>query len=231
MKRHAAAHRTPATPACTRARTSSGRVLPLDGRRLVMMLAVTAGITMLSPPPSLAQGGAGTGGVRAGSTAAAQDTGYVPAQDFPNGRQIEAVYFGANWCRPCRAPSMKGAIRAMKPLLAVQAKNAGATFSAMVVALDRDFSTGAQFIAPLGAFDEYSIGADLVSTAAQQYIWSDSLGMPVVPQVIVFERTVAVTRGRPMSFGPRHILLRVRGDSVPLWVAAGAPLRLAKGVR
>lgn len=120
---------------------------------------------------------------------------------------------------------MKAAVHGMKPLLAMQAKNAGETFSAMVVALDRDFASGAQFIAPLGAFDEYSIGADFASTAAQQYIWSDSLGMPAVPQVIVFERTVAVTRGRPMTFGPRHILLRIRGDSVPLWVAAGAPLQ------
>ncbi len=153
---------------------------------------------------------------------AAQDTAYVPATDFPNGRQIVAVYFGANWCGPCRKPEMKAAIIRAKPLLAAQAKRDGAAFSAMVVALDRDLKSGLEFVAPLGA---YSFGSDLASTAAQRFIWGDSLAAKAVPQVIVFERTVAAEPRKPMKFGPDHVLRRVAGDSIPIWVRAGAPIR------
>jgi thiol-disulfide isomerase/thioredoxin len=163
---------------------------------------------------------------RATAPGLSADTVYVPGQTFPNGREIVAVYFGANWCGPCRSPATKAAILRMKPLLATQAKAAGADFAAMVVALDRSFADGAAFIKDLGAFDEYSIGGDLASTAAQAYIWSDSLAIPAVPQVIVFERDVSVQRGRPMTFGPRHVLARVAGDSIPGWVRIGAPLHL-----
>lgn len=78
-------------------------------------VAVGAAIILRLPLSASAQSGARTNGAAPASTATTSDTGYVPAQDFPNGRQIEAVYFGANWCSPCRAPSMKAAVRAMKP--------------------------------------------------------------------------------------------------------------------
>lgn len=154
----------------------------------------------------------------------AQDTTYTPAADFPNGRQVVAVYFGANWCGPCRRPAMKTAIERMKPLIAAQAKQSGAAFSAMVVALDRDLKSGLEFVAPLGAFDEYVFGSDLASSAAQRFIWGDSLAFKGVPQVIVFERTVEARPRKPITFGPDHVLRRVSGDSIPIWVQSGAPI-------
>lgn len=155
----------------------------------------------------------------------AQDTAYVPATAFENGRQIVAIYFGANWCHPYRTPEMKAAIRAMKPLVAAQAKQSGAAFSAMVVVLDRDLKSGLEFVAPLGAFDEYSFGSDLESAAAQRFIWGDSLAFKGVPQVIVFERTIQIQRNKPINFGNDHVLRRVSGDSIATWVGAGAPIR------
>lgn len=154
----------------------------------------------------------------------AQDTAYAPAKDLPNGRQLVAVYFGANWCTPCRQPAMKAAVARMKPLLAAQARQSGAAFSAMVVALDRDLASGLKFVEPLGAFDEYVFGSDFVSTAAERFIWGDSLAAKAVPQVIVFERTVGAQPRRPITFGPARVLRRVGGDSIPLWVRAGAPI-------
>jgi hypothetical protein len=155
----------------------------------------------------------------------AQDTTYVPTTDMPNGKQIVAVYFGAKACGPCQTPTMKAAIRRMKPLVAGQARKSGASFAAMVVAVDRKLEDGLEFIKPLGAFDEYVFGSDMASSAAQRFIWSDTLASPVMPQVIVVERNVEMIPHTSIKFGPDRVLRVVAGDSVPIWVAAGAPIR------
>lgn len=155
----------------------------------------------------------------------AQDTTYVPSHELPNGKQIVAVYFGGIWCSPCRRPEMKSAIRRMKPLVAAQAKAAGASFSAMVVAFDSTLADGVDFVTPLGAFDEYSIGPDFVSLPAQYYMWGISPPEPAVPQVVVFERTIHVEPRKPATFGAIHVLRRIGGDSIPIWVRDGAKIK------
>lgn len=63
----------------------------------------------------------------------------------------------------------------MKPMLLAQAVKHGAFFSAMGVALDRDLAKALTFLTPNGAFDEYVIGSDLTSLAAERFIrWSHS---------------------------------------------------------
>jgi hypothetical protein len=154
-----------------------------------------------------------------------QDTTYVPATDFASGRQVIAVYIGAKWCTPCMQPPMKDAIRRMKPLVRDQALKSGASFSAVLVALDRELASALIFAEPLGAFDEYAFGNDMAGLAAERFIWGEADPQPMVPQVIVGERTIEVQRGRPIIFGSFRVTRRVSGDSIPIWVASGAPLR------
>ncbi|MCE2901381.1 MAG: TlpA family protein disulfide reductase [Gemmatimonas sp.] len=152
----------------------------------------------------------------------AADTAYTPSQDFQSGRQVIAVYFGASWCKPCDRPDMKEAVRRMKPMLLAQAVKHGAFFSAMGVALDRDLAKALTFLTPNGAFDEYVIGSDLTSLAAERFIWGDPDNIPAVPQVVVLERNLKVERGKPITFGATRVVRRIRGDSIPPWVKAGA---------
>lgn len=153
------------------------------------------------------------------------DTAYAPATELPNGRQVLAVYLGAKWCTPCNRPEVKAAVARMKPLVASQAKQSGATFTAVVVAMDRNLDAALAFIRPLGAFDEYAVGGDFVSTAAQRFVWRNSAPEPSVPQVLVLERTLRAVPGQPITLGRDRVLRRVLGDSIPLWVRAGAPIR------
>ena len=155
----------------------------------------------------------------------AQDTAYVPATEFPNGRQVVAIYFGAKWCAPCMQPAMKDAVRRMKPLLREQATKSGASISIVLVALDRSLANSLAFAQPLGAFDEYAFGNDMAGLASERFIWDDADPQPGVPQVLVGERTVLVARGKPITFSPLRITRRVLGDSIPSWVARGAPVR------
>lgn len=157
-------------------------------------------------------------------TVRAQDTTYVPASDFPSGRQIMAIYFGAKWCEPCMRPTTKDAIRRMKPILRAEAERRGATFTAIVVALDRRLDDGLAFTKDLGAFDEYAFGGDLAGLPSERFIWGDADPLPAVPQIVIGERTVTVERGKSMRFGPWRRIRRIGGDSIPSWVAAGAPI-------
>lgn len=162
--------------------------------------------------------------VAGGGRLQAQDTTYAPSRALVDGKQIVAVYFGGSWCSPCRRPEMKSAIRRMKPLVAAQAKAQGASFSAMVVVFDSTLKSGLDFIEPLGAFDEYSIGPDFVSLPAQYYMWGVLPPEPAVPQVLVFERTVHAQPPKPVTFGALHVLKRIGGDSIPVWVRDGAKI-------
>ncbi|MFO0271413.1 MAG: TlpA family protein disulfide reductase [Gemmatimonadota bacterium] len=152
----------------------------------------------------------------------AQDTTYVPTKEYPNGRQVVVLYFGAKWCKPCGLPAMKDAILRMKPLAAKQAKDSSAAFSATVVAFDRNLPDALTFVAPLGAFDEYIVGNDITNLAAERFLWGDPLADKALPTLIVIERTVTTSRQTGIVFGPHRVLRRVSGDSIVPWVNAGA---------
>jgi thiol-disulfide isomerase/thioredoxin len=156
----------------------------------------------------------------------AQDTTYVPATEMPNGKQIVVAYMGASWCGPCRAPRMKAAVLKMKPLVAAQARQLNASFAAMVVALDRNLNDGLAFIASLGPFDEYIIGEDMAGSAAQRFVWTDATPESAsVPEVFVIERTVTVVPRKAIKFSADSVLKIIAGDSIPIWVANGAPIK------
>src|SRR5262245_1104475 len=70
---------------------------------------------------------------------------YTPANKLPNGREIVAVYFGANSCGPCHSPAVKDAVRKMKDLLSAEAQKSGAAFSVVGVANDWDQTVATKF--------------------------------------------------------------------------------------
>jgi hypothetical protein len=153
----------------------------------------------------------------------AQATEYVPSQRLQEGRELVAIYIGSTDCGPCQFPAVKSAIRAMKPLLAAQARQRGMTFSAIGAAQDWDLTRGASFLEPLGAFDQVVIGGNWTNVAVEQFILRDSLAELVMPQVVVIERMVQLSK-RVTVTEPR-VVKRVTGSAdIPAWVAAGAPL-------
>ena len=157
--------------------------------------------------------------------AGAQATDYVPSQRLQEGRELVAIYVGSTDCGPCQFPAVKSAIRAMKPLLAAQARQRGMAFSAIGAAQDWDVTRGATFLEPLGAFDQVVIGGNWTNVAVEQFVLRDSLAELVMPQVVVIERTVQLSK-RVTVTQPR-VLGRVTGSTdIPAWVAAGAPVAM-----
>ena len=157
-----------------------------------------------------------------GSLAAQQAT-YVPSQELPNGKEIVAVYLGANSCGPCHTPAVKDAVIHMKELIRLQAQKSGAAFSVIGVANDWDQSLAAAFLAPVGPFDQVALGGNWTNIAVEHLVWRDPKGNPAMPQILIIERTVST--GARITFSEPRVLRRViGGDSIPAWVAKGAPI-------
>ena len=162
-----------------------------------------------------------------GTPLVAQQPPYVPSSTLPNGRQIVAMYFGARDCGPCLVPEVKNAIRNMKLLLSEQAKASGAAFAAIGVANDWSVPVAAAFLEEVGPFDQVVLGGNWTNVAIERFVWRDSTGVPEMPQVLVFERTVTPT-DRGIVFSDWRLLRRVKGmTEIPEWVKAGAPVDLA----
>src|SRR3954463_8986987 len=154
---------------------------------------------------------------------AQQQPPYVPSQELPKGREIVAGYFGSESCGPCHAPEVKDGVVRMKELLRVQALKAGAAFSVVGVANDWDQKVAAAFLEPVGPFDQVVLGGNWTNVAIEQFIWRDPQGQPVMPQILVVERTV--TTGAAITFTPPRTLRRLVGpDSIAAWVKKGAAI-------
>jgi hypothetical protein len=116
----------------------------------------------------------------------------------------------------------------MWPRVAAQARSAGAAFATLGIALDEQIDSGIALLQPLGQFDEISIGGGWVNHDVERYIWSDTTGVPAIPQVLVIEREVNASNGKTQwSVSPYHVLFRViGGDPIRGWVAKGAPVSI-----
>ena len=156
-------------------------------------------------------------------TASAQTSDYVPSHRLPEGRELVAVYIGSTDCGPCQWPQVKQAVRAMKPLLAAQAKQRGMAFSVIGSTQDWDLKQGAAFFDSLGAFDQLVIGGNWTNLAVEQFVLRDSLALLAMPQVVVIERTVGL--GERITVSAPVLLKRISGGAeIPAWVTAGAPI-------
>src|SRR5690606_33057748 len=60
------------------------------------------------------------------------------------------------------------------------------------VALDWDINAGLRFLQSAGRFDEISVGRNWLNSHAVSHIWRDLPGPPVIPQIVVVDRTVRV---------------------------------------
>lgn len=158
------------------------------------------------------------------STAQAQAAGYVPSTVLPNGRQIVAVYIGAQSCSACHFAPVKEAIESMKTLVAAQARQSGASFAAIGVANDWDVKEAADFIATNGQFDQLVLGGNFTNLAIEQFVWRDPNGIATMPQILIIERTVK-TGAQKIEISELKILRRLNGsEEIPAWVKLGAPI-------
>ena len=158
------------------------------------------------------------------ATEAAELKPYVPKQETVDGNELAFVYISATNCGFCRAPGIKAAVLQAKSILAARAAAERRPFSATGVALDYDIEAGLAFLKDVGPFDEVILGRDWNNSAVLDLLSNGGEDVVLgIPQVVVYERMIS-RRGYTMSTGRPHVLARIPGTGIPLWVKAGATL-------
>jgi hypothetical protein len=154
--------------------------------------------------------------------AQAQVPVYTPTYANPFGSELVAVYISSSHCVGNLAPGLREAVEQAKVRLGARAKAEGRTFRAVGVALDWAPDSGLAYLRGFGQFDELVIGSNWFNVAATMLIFADSTGVPSIPQLIVYERTINVSNPRRLQFGQPRVLRRVvGGDSIVVRVKDG----------
>ena len=149
---------------------------------------------------------------------------YKPSYELRSGREVVLVFLGASFCGAHRRPGFPQLVEDAKERVQRQALASGRQFRAHAVSLDWKTDAALDFLKGFGEFDEMSLGGNWVSDGAVRYVWRDMPGDPAVPQVILLERTIDVSKAAT-EVKDERVLKRVLGtDEIEEWVRAGAPL-------
>ena len=151
-----------------------------------------------------------------------QAQGYQPSHSNPRGPELVAVYISSSTCVGNRAPGLHEALDTLKLILQARARAAGAVFRMVGVALDWAPDSGLAYLRGFGAFDELNLGRNWFNLGAERWIWSDSSATSNIPQVVIYEQTIAMAPTR-VEFSTPHVVKRVYGgDKIVEWVRGGA---------
>ena len=155
--------------------------------------------------------------------ALAQEARYTPTYANPKGRELVAVFISASQCIGNSYPGFLESIDPMNRALAAHATSQGLPFVAIGVTTDWIPDSGYAYLQRLSRFDEINVGRNWFNLGLVTYVWADSAGKPVEPQVVLLERHVTIAPRVAVSRG--RVLRRIRGaDSIVAWVREGAPI-------
>lgn len=170
---------------------------------------------------------------RAAEPAAVAGSGTLPAPAMQRyssdyrmgtGEELVLVLVGASFCRAHRQEGFPQAVEDAKVAVQRQAKAAGVQFRTIGVSLDWSPEEALAFLAAFGEFDEMSVGSNWVNDSAFRYVWNESNGDPVVPQLLVIRRRLDV-QPRTIRITDERVVRVVRGaDEILSWVRSGAPV-------
>ena len=185
-------------------------------RNILMVPAVLA---------ALVAAWAGGAAVRYGwlSAEAPRDARYVAHARITPGKERVFVFIGASFCGACRDPGLPPVVERAKLLAQRQAAAGHQTFRAIGVSIDWNQPRGLEMLRRFGEFDQITAGGNWLNEEAVKYLWRDVPGRPVVPQVILLERTVRADAGG-ITVGSEVLRERLVGAiEIRTWVRTHSP--------
>lgn len=139
-------------------------------------------------------------------------------------REVAAVFISMADCCDALTRDLRGPVDSVRSILRTRALRANESFRMIGVSLDWEPEVGWNYLRQFGAFDEIAVGSNWFGLHPEVLMFSGAGVEAAVPQIVIFERTVAHGDARP-TFGPRRILRSLRGrDQMVAWLNAGAPL-------
>lgn len=154
-------------------------------------------------------------------SAAGDTVAYQPDYSARTGTEIVMVFIGASFCGAGQRPGFPETLERGKLGLSARARADGKEFRAMAVSLDWDTDSAMVFLEPFGRWDEIAVGSNWLNESALRFIWRDHPGQPVVPQMLILERSL--NTGDAVSIADERVLKRLLGvGEISAWVQAGA---------
>ena len=138
-------------------------------------------------------------------------------------KELNLVYIGASWCKPCIKDSLKQALEEAKITFYERAKEMDMNYSVIGVANNQSVQKGWDFLNSSGYFDEVVIGKQWRNSGSLEFIMKPKEVRPAIPQIIVFSRPLIFEEG--IKVGNKQILVRKVGAvAIHKWVEEGMPL-------
>lgn len=139
-------------------------------------------------------------------------------------REVAAVFIGMADCCDVLTRDLRGPVDSVRSILRTRALRANENFRMIGVSLDWEPEVGWNYLRQFGQFDEVAVGSNWFGLHPEILMFSGAGVDAAMPQIVIYERTVALGDGKP-TFGPRRILRSLRGrDQMVAWLNAGAPL-------
>jgi hypothetical protein len=134
------------------------------------------------------------------------------------------VFIGASFCHAADVPGFPETVETMKTDFRREGRERNVTATIVGAALDWDPTTGLSWLNNFGSFDQLTSGGNWLNLAAVNYIFRDVPGQPALPQVLVVQRHVTISKGN-IQVSDEHLVARKLGaDEITQWVRAGLPL-------
>jgi hypothetical protein len=117
----------------------------------------------------------------------------LPQQRLASGTDTLAILLLSAACPACQDPSGRSSVKSAIDDI-VERRTVDSDFGLVLVgvALDWDTEAGLAMLKLYGRFDELIVGQGWLNSAAIRHVWTDSLGIPEVPQLVVVEREIHV---------------------------------------
>lgn len=137
-------------------------------------------------------------------------------------KELNLVYIGASWCKPCVKDSLKQALEEAKITFYERAKEMEMNYSVIGAANNKSVQKGWEFLNNSGYFDEVIIGKQWRNSGSLEFIMNPKDVKPAIPQIIVFSRPLRFEDG--IKVGNKKILVRKIGAvAIHKWVEQGMP--------
>ena len=139
-------------------------------------------------------------------------------------REVVAVFISMADCCDALTRDLRAPVDSVRSVLRSRALRVNESFRMVGVSLDWEPEVGWNYLRQFGAFDEVAVGSNWFGLHPEVLIFSGAEIEASIPQIVLYERTVALGDARP-TFGPRRMLRALRGrDQIVAWLNAGAPL-------
>jgi hypothetical protein len=142
------------------------------------------------------------------------------------GQELSAYVFASSRCGFCQDKGTKRAVASLRGALATRYGRTFRTIRVIGVALDDDVQDGMGYLSSVGldAFDEVSVGGGWFNSHHVELIWRGGHGSAMVPQVLLFGRSVSAT-AEPflVRYSPDSLVSVLRGRDELLQFVNGPP--------